>query len=237
MAEAAAATDNLAKKQEDLAKAQQDVVDKQKALNEAIEDYNKLLYGSENRQSGLDLLYNYKQAISAFSDEMTRAQELLEDSSSVEDSVTALTRYTNAAHQRLAYMQAEGTRYNAGLEARRNQLLSGATSYTNELTGNTTTINFGDYVKYNADTGLMAIDQKLIQDAKIADEWKDYIEKQVDDYNKLSQESLKNQDEIRKLEKEIQKRREDAIKKYADFEKDIADLKEMLKDNVVFNLD
>lgn len=223
MAEAAAATDNLAKKQEDLAKAQQDVADKQKALNEAIEDYNKLLYGSENRQSGLDLLYNYKQAISAFSDEMTRAQELLEDSSSVEDSVTALTRYTNAAHQRLAYMQAEGTRYNAGLEARRSQLLSGATSYTNELTGNTTTINFGDYVKYNADTGLMAIDQKLIQDAKIADEWKDYIEKQVDDYNKLSQESLKNQDEIRKLEKEIQKRREDAIKKYADFEKDIAE--------------
>ena len=223
MAEAAAATDNLTKKQEDLAKAQQDVADKQKALNKAIEEYNKLLYGSDNRQSGLDLLYNYKQAISAFSDEMARAQDILENSTSTDESVSALSRYTNAAHQRLAYMAAQGERYDAGLAARRNQLLGGVTSYTNELTGNTMTINFGDYVKYNADTGLMAIDQKLIQDAKIADEWKDYIEKQVDDYNKISQESLKNQDEIRKLEQEIQKRREDAIKKYADFEKDIAE--------------
>lgn len=233
IAEAATATDNLTKKQEDLAKAQKDVADKQKALNEAIADYNKLLYGSENRQSRLDLLYNYKEAISAFSDEMARAQELIEDSKSVDDSVAALSRYTNAAHQRLAYMNAQNERYDAGLAARRNQLLGGATSYTNELTGNTTTINFGDYVKYNADTGLIALDQKLIQDAKIADEWKDYIEKQVDDYNKLSMESLKNQDEIRKLEKEIQKRREDAIKKYADFEKDIAEtLKEAYQKQV-----
>ena len=233
MAEAATATDELTKKQEDLAKAQQDVIDKQKALNKAIEDYNKLLYGSSNRQSGLDLLYNYKQAISAFSDEMARAQELMEDAGSVDESVSALSRYTNAAHQRLAYMNAQNERYDAGLTARRNQLLSGTTSYTNKLTGNTTTINFGNYVKYNADTGLIALDQKLIQDAKIADEWKDYIEKQVDDYNKLSMESLKNQDEIRKLEKEIQKRREDAIKNYADFEKDIAEtLKEVYQKQV-----
>ena len=223
MAEAAESTNELAKKQEELAKAQQDVIDKQKSLNEAIADYNKLLYGSENRQSGLDLLYNYKEAISAFSDEMTRAQELMEDSQSINDSISALNRYTNAAHQRLAYMNAQDERYKAGLERRRNQLLGGSTSYTNELTGNTTTIDFGDYVKYNSSTGLMALDQKLIQDAKIADEWKDYIEKQVDDYNKIAQESLKNQDEIRKLEKEVQKRREDSIKKYADFEKDIAE--------------
>lgn len=221
--EAKKKTDDKTKSLKDLADAQKDVTDKQKALNEAIEAYNKLLYGSEYRQSGLDLLYNYKEAISAFSDEMTRAQELIENSKSVEESVSALSRYTNAAHQRLAYMNAQGERYDAGLATRRNQLLGGATSYTNELTGNTTTINFGDYVRYNADTGLMALDQKLIQDAKIADEWKDYIEKQVDDYNKISQESLKNQDEIRKLEQEIQKRREDAIKKYADFEKDIAE--------------
>lgn len=225
--------DKHKKAMEDYAKAQEDVAEKQKALNEAIAEYNKLLYGSENRQSGLDLLYNYKEAISAFSDEMARAQELIEDSKSVDDSVAALSRYTNAAHQRLAYMNAQNERYDAGLAARRNQLLGGATSYTNELTGNTTTINFGDYVKYNADTGLIALDQKLIQDAKIADEWKDYIEKQVDDYNKLSMESLKNQDEIRKLEKEIQKRREDAIKKYADFEKDIAEtLKEAYQKQV-----
>lgn len=225
--------DKHKKAMEDYAKAQEDVTEKQKALNEAIAEYNKLLYGSENRQSGLELLYNYKEAISAFSDEMARAQELIEDSKSVNDSVTALSRYTNAAHQRLAYMNAQNERYDAGLAARRNQLFSGATSYTNELTGNTTTINFGDYVKYNADTGLIALDQKLIQDAKIADEWKDYIEKQVDDYNKLSMESLKNQDEIRKLEKEIQKRREDAIKKYADFEKDIAEtLKEAYQKQV-----
>lgn len=225
--------DKHKKAMEDYAKAQEDVTEKQKALNEAIAEYNKLLYGSENRQSGLELLYNYKEAISAFSDEMSRAQELIEDSKSVNDSVTALSRYTNAAHQRLTYMNAQNERYDAGLTARRNQLLGGATSYTNELTGNTTTINFGDYVKYNADTGLIALDQKLIQDAKIADEWKDYIEKQVDDYNKLSMESLKNQDEIRKLEKEIQKRREDAIKKYADFEKDIAEtLKEVYQKQV-----
>lgn len=224
------------KAMEDYAKAQEDVIEKQKALNEAIEEYNKLLYGSDNRNSGLDLLYNYKEAISAFSDEMSRAQDILEDSSSVNDAINALQKYTSAAHSRLAWLGAQSNVYDQGLNERRNNLLNNSTSYDDERTGKRTTIKFSDYVKYNANTGLMSINQSLIQNAKIADHWKDYIEKQVDDYNKLYQENLKNQDEIRKLEKEIQKRREDAIKKYADFEKDIAETLKSVYQEQVDNL-
>lgn len=224
------------KTMEDYAKAQEDVIEKQKALNEAIEEYNKLLYGSDNRNSGLDLLYNYKEAISAFSDEMSRAQDILEDSSSVNDAINALQKYTSAAHSRLAWLGAQSNVYDQGLNERRNNLLNNSTSYDDERTGKRTTIKFSDYVKYNANTGLMSINQSLIQNAKIADHWKDYIEKQVDDYNKLYQENLKNQDEIRKLEKEIQKRREDAIKRYADFEKDIAETLKSVYQEQVDNL-
>jgi len=54
----------------------------------------------------LDLLYNYKQAISALSDEMARAQDLLDNATSVSESNNVLANYSRAAHQRLAYMKA-----------------------------------------------------------------------------------------------------------------------------------
>lgn len=215
--EAAAATDNLAKKQEDLAKAQKDVADKQKKLNEAIQEYNDLIYGSKNRKSSLDLLYNYKEAISAFSDELTRAKELFEDSSSFDEANKNLDRYLAAAHNSMAEYAAQNEVLKIGLEKRKNNLLNGGTSYEG------VNVRFGDYVKIDERTGLAAIDQRLLQEARFADKWKDQLESFVDDYNKYSQELLKNEDAMRKMEKEIQQMRMDATKKWADFEKDIAE--------------
>ena len=217
MQEAAATTDNLAKKQEDLAKAQQDVADKQKKLNEAIQEYNDLIYGSKNRKSSLDLLYNYKEAVSAFSDELTRAKELFEDSSSFDEANKNLDRYLAAAHNSMAEYAAQNEVLKIGLEKRKNNLLNGGTSYEG------VNVRFGDYVKIDERTGLAAVDQRLLQEARFADKWKDQLESFVDDYNKYSQELLKNEDAMRKMEKEIQQMRMDATKKWADFEKDIAE--------------
>lgn len=217
IAEASAATSDLTKKQEDLAKAQQDVVDKQKALNEAITDYNKLLYGSDNRKSTLDPLYNYQQAISYLNDEISRTKEILEDSKGFDEASENLNKYLSAAHYQLVQYQAENKVLEEGLAIRRNNLLNGSVSYQG------INVKFGDYVKIDEKTGLASIDQQLIQNAKIADKWKDQIESFVDDYNKYSQELLKNQDAVRKAEKEIQQLRMDATKKWADFEKSIAE--------------
>ena len=202
---------------EDFAKAQQDVVDKQKKLNEAIQEYNDLIYGSKNRKSSLDLLYNYKEAISAFSDELTRAKELFEDSSSFDEANKNLDRYLAAAHNSMAEYAAQNEVLKIGLEKRKNNLLNGGTSYEG------VNVRFGDYVKIDERTGLAAIDQRLLQEARFADKWKDQLESFVDDYNKYSQELLKNEDAMRKMEKEIQQMRMDATKKWADFEKDIAE--------------
>lgn len=209
--------DNHKKAMEDYAKAQQDVIDKQKDLNEAIAEYNKLLYGSDNRKSTLGPLYNYQQAISYLNDEISRTKEILEDSKGFDEASENLNKYLSAAHYQLIQYQAENKVLEEGLAIRRNNLLNGSVSYQG------INVKFGDYVKIDEKTGLASIDQQLIQNAKIADKWKDQIESFVDDYNKYSQELLKNQDAVRKAEKEIQQLRMDATKKWADFEKSIAE--------------
>lgn len=200
------------------ADALEDVAEKQKALNEAIQDYNNLLYGSENRKSSLDNLYNYQEAISYLSDELTRAKELLTDSKGYDEASKNLGRYLNAAHFQLVEYAAQNKVIEDGLAKRRDNLLNGGTSYEG------INVRFGDYVKIDDRTGLAAIDQRLLQEARFADKWKDQLESFVEDYNKYSQELLKNEDAMRKAEKEILKLREEATKKWADFEKDIAEV-------------
>lgn len=200
------------------ADALEDVAEKQKALNEAIQDYNNLLYGSENRKSSLDNLYNYQEAIGYLTDELTRAKELLTDSKGYDEASKNLGRYLNAAHYQLVEYAAQNKVIEDGLAKRRENLLNGGTSYEG------INVRFGDYVKIDDRTGLAAIDQRLLQEARFADKWKDQLESFVEDYNKYSQELLKNEDAMRKAEKEILKLREEATKKWADFEKGIADI-------------
>lgn len=212
---------------DDVAKAQQDVIDKQKALNEAIEEYNKLLYGSDNRKSSLDLLYNYQQALSAANDEMARSKELFEDSSELTEASKNLDKYVQSAHNSIKQYLAENEVLKSGLASRKNNLLNGGTSY------NGVNVRFGDYVKIDETTGLAAIDQRLLQNAKFADKWKDQLESFVDDYNKYSQELLKNEEQVRKIEKEIQDMRMKATKTWADFETSVAEtLKNEYKDQI-----
>jgi len=180
-----------------------------------------LLYGSENRKSSLDNLYNYQEAIGYLTDELARAKELLTDSKGYDEASKNLGRYLNAAHYQLVEYAAQNKVIEDGLAKRRENLLNGGTSYEG------INVRFGDYVKIDDRTGLAAIDQRLLQEARFADKWKDQLESFVEDYNKYSQELLKNEDAMRKAEKEILKLREEATKKWADFEKDIA---EVLKD-------
>lgn len=217
--------------EEALAKQQQEVIDKQNDLNEKIKEYAELIYGTNNRKSSLDVLYNYTEAINSFSDEISRSKELLADSKSIEDSTSALTRYTQATHNLLVEEKAKQEVIKAGL-SNFEDIFNKGTSYTDK-DGNTIDVNFNDYIKKDARTNKYIIDQRLLNEAKFADTWKDYLEEQVSNYNKYSEELLKSEDEVRKQEKELEDERNAARQKYVAMEKEIADaLKQQYQDEV-----
>lgn len=226
------AYDKMTDSAQKAADAYDDMIEKQEALNEKIKEYNELLYGKENRKSSLDVLYNYTEAINSFNDEISRSKELLADSKTLEESTAALTRYTQATHNLLVEEKAKQEVLKKGLANYENIIESG-TSYTDELTGNKIDVDFSEYVKKDARTNKYIIDQRLLNEAKFADTWKDYLEQQVSDYNKYSEELLKSEDEVRKKEKELEDERNSARKNYVAMEKEIADaLKQQYQDEV-----
>ena len=201
----------------------EDVTEKQEKLNEALKEYNDLLNGSDNRKSSLDYLYNYDEAITSFNDEISRSKDLMADSKTIQDSAAALTRYAQATHNLIAEETAKQDVIKQGLANYANMIENGSYSYTNRETGATTNINFGNYAKKDSRTGKYIIDQRLLNESKFADKWKDQLEEQVSMYNKYADELLKSEDNVRKAEKEIRDERNAALKKYVSMEKEIAD--------------
>lgn len=227
------ATEEKTKADEEYAKALKDVADKQEALNEKLKEYNDLLYGSDNRKSSLDFLYNYDEAIKSFNDEISRSKELMEDATSTDESTAALQRYTAATHNLLAEERAKQKVIQSGLENYAKMIEEGSYAYTNATTGEKTTINFGDYAKKDSRTGKYIIDQRLINESRFTDEIKDLLEQQVSTYNKYSEELLKSEDNVRKAEKELQEERKAALKNFTAMQKELADaLKQHYQDEV-----
>lgn len=228
--EATPTVEDLTKKEKELTDAQkayadqlEDVAEKQEKLNEALKEYNDLLNGSDNRKSSLDYLYNYDEAINSFNDEISRSKDLMADSKTIQDSAAALTRYAQATHNLIAEETAKQDVIKQGLANYANMIENGSYSYTNRETGATTNINFGNYAKKDSRTGKYIIDQRLLNESKFADKWKDQLEEQVSMYNKYADELLKSEDSVRKAEKEIRDERNAALKKYVSMEQEIAD--------------
>lgn len=227
------ATKNYEKALKDLAKAQEDVAEKQKDLNDKIKAYNDLLNGSENRKSSLDNLYNYNEALSSFNDELSRAKDIVEDANTIDSAIDAMSRYGAATKQLIAEEKAKQEAIKAGLNNYGNMIENGTYAYTNSQTGETTNINFGNYARKDTRTGKYMLDQRLLNEARFGDKFKDLIEQQVSEYNKYADELLKSEDNVRKAEKDIQKEREDALKKYVALETQLAEaLKKQYEDEV-----
>ena len=227
------ATKEYEKALKDLAKAQEDVADKQKDLNEKIKAYNDLLNGSENRKSSLDNLYNYNEALSSFNDELSRTKDMVEDANTIDSAIDAMSRYGAATKQLITEEKAKQETIKAGLNNYGNMIENGTYAYTNSQTGETTNINFGNYARKDARTGKYMLDQRLLNEARFGDKFKDLIEQQVSEYNKYADELLKSEDNVRKAEKDIQKEREDALKKYVALETQLAEaLKKQYEDEV-----
>lgn len=227
------ATKNYEKALKDLAKAQEDVADKQKDLNDKIKAYNDLLNGSENRKSSLDNLYNYNEALSSFNDELSRAKDIVEDANTIDSAIDAMSRYGAATKQLITEEKAKQEAIKDGLNNYGNMIENGTYAYTNSQTGETTNINFGSYARKDSRTGKYMLDQRLLNEARFGDKFKDLIEQQVSEYNKYADELLKSEDNVRKAEKDIQKEREDALKKYVALETQLAEaLKKQYEDEV-----
>lgn len=208
---------------ENYEKQQETVTEKQKALNDKLKEYNDLIYGSDNRKSGLDLLYNYEQALSSLNDEMERSKELLEDSKTREEAYENLKNYTQATHAYLVEEKAKQRVIEQGLANYARMIESGSASYTNKETGEQINVNFGAYAKKDSRTGKYIIDQRLLQESKFTDEYKELIEQQISTYNEYVDKYKESQDKVRKIEKELQQQRIEAVKNYASMEKTIAD--------------
>ena len=216
--------DKATKAMEDYEAQQETVIEKQKSLNDKLKEYNDLLYGSDNRKTGLDLLYNYEQAISNLNDEMERSKELLEDSKTREEAYQSLTRYTQATHAYIAEEKARQKVIEQGLANYAEMIESGSALYTNAETGEQINVNFGDYARKDSRTGKYIIDQRLLEESKFTDKYKELIEEQISTYNDYVDKYKQSEDTIRKIEKEIQEQRETAVKNYAAMEKTIADM-------------
>ena len=223
MLEAKGLTADATKAQEDYNKALDEYNDKLKNVNEKLKEYNELLYGTENRKSSLDYLYNYDEAIKSFNDEISRSKDLLDDAQTIDESTSALQRYADATHNLLVEERAKQEVLKAGLDNYADMIENHGVSYTDNETGKQIDVNFGDYVKKDERTGKYVIDQRLINEAKFSDEWKDYLEEQVSNYNKYSEDLLTSEDNVRKAEKEIQDLRKEALKNYAAMETEIAE--------------
>lgn len=232
--------ENIKKAEEDIEKARKDYQDqletieeKQKAINDAIEKYNELLYGSANRKGKLDLFYNYEQALSSLTDAMSRAEEKLGIAQDIDSATEALNNYAIAAKNLIATEKAKQVSIQAGLANYANMIENGTASYTNRETGQQIGIRFGDYAKKDKATGKYILNQRLLNQAKFNDEYKNLIEENIETYNKYLDEYNKINDEIAKKEKEFQEKRKQALKAYSDFEKSIADaLKAQYEDEV-----
>lgn len=216
------ALDDLKDKTEAYNEALEEQKEKQEALNDAIKEYNELLYGTKNRESTLDPLYNYQTKLEALEAEVERAKELLESPANVDEAKSALNSYMNNVHQQLVTQKAEQQVYNDYIKAMESDFFGHVESFNDPINGTSFNVNFGDYVT-KLSNGMYAINQSLLQQARIPDTIAEEIEKGVSDINTRVQEAKENEDKMREIEKEVQERRDEATRNYAAMETELAD--------------
>ena len=218
---------------EDATDKTEELADAQEKLNDALKEYNELLYGSENRASSLDFLYNYSEALDTFNSQIEDAKENLNEASSIDAAIDSWEEYGNAAHNALAQEQARQQVIQQGLDNYADMIENGTASYQNKETGETISINFGDYASYDERTGKYQVDQALLNQARFNDSYKDLIEEQIETYNNYVDEYETSRQNIEKIEKEFQEQIETANSNYAAMEDEIANvLKEKYQEEV-----
>lgn len=222
-ATANALQDKLTEATDNYNKQLETINEKQEALNDKLKEYQDLLYGSDYRKSGLDLLYNYEEAISSLNEEMERTKDLLSDSKTIDEAYVNLKKYASATHDYLVEERARQEVIKQGLANYANMIENGSASYTDQESGRRVNINFGDYARLDSRTGKYMLDQRLLEESKFADKYKDLIEQQISEHNSYVDKLKQSEDELLKIEKEFQKQREEAVKNYASMEKTLAD--------------
>ena len=222
-ATANALQDKLTEATDNYNKQLETINEKQEALNDRLKEYQDLLYGSDYRKSGLDFLYNYEEAISSLNEEMERTKDLLSDSKTIDEAYVNLKKYTSATHDYLVEERARQEVIKQGLANYANMIENGSASYTDQESGRNVNIHFGDYARLDSRTGKYILDQRLLEESKFADKYKDLIEHQISEHNSYVDKLKQSENEILKIEKEFQKQREEAVKNYASMEKTLAD--------------
>jgi hypothetical protein len=130
-------------------------------LNDKLKEYNELLYGSPNRKSSLDVLYNYTEVINSFNDEISRSKNLLDNAKTTEEATAALQRYGAATHNVIAEETAKQKVLKAGLAEFEKKINDGF-KYKDEETGKNINVDFSKYASKDPRTGKYLVDTKAI---------------------------------------------------------------------------
>jgi len=128
-ATAEALQDKLTEATDNYNKQLETINEKQEALNDRLKEYQDLLYGTEDRKSGLDLLYNYEEAINSLNEEMERTKDLLGDSKNLDEAYSNLKKYTTATHEYLVEERARQQVIKQGLDNYADMIEHGSASY------------------------------------------------------------------------------------------------------------
>ncbi len=219
--------------EESVADAEESLAEAEEKLADALEDYSELLYGSDNRASTLDNLYNYTEAINSYTNAASRAEDELSDATTIEEATQAWQDYANAYHNVIAYTEAESQVIEEALANYSDWIENATSSYVDEENGNTITINYSDYVTYDENTGKYVLDQQLLNQAEFNDDYKELLETQVENYNKYSEELLSLEEQQKEAEEALQEARKQAYQDYASMEEEIASvLQEQYQDEI-----
>jgi hypothetical protein len=167
---------------------------------------------------------------------MERTKDLLGDSKTIDEAYTNLKKYTSATHDYLVEERARQEVIKQGLANYANMIENGSASYTDQESGRRININFGDYARLDSRTGKYMLDQRLLEESKFADKYKDLIEQQISEHNSYVDKLKQSEDGLLKIEKEFQKQREEAVKNYASMEKTLADALKAQYEEEVNNL-
>ena len=216
--------------------AYDDIIKKQEALAEAQRKLNDTLYGSGTRKTSLDDLYNYQTALDALNASIEEIKENLEDFEGSPKEL--LDQLFSTTRNKAVYLEAENDRYNAAIKSTYNSLVGQVNDYMKTI-GNGSKYNTSDFFQYNPLLDRYEIDQAAINSAQINDDFKGFIEKQIDLMNQYKKNIQNNNKEIKKTEKDLEDYRnkardnyisveEEVVKKLEEFyKKQIDDKKEM----------
>lgn len=231
--------DNAAKKVNEQLEKVQDALEKindaQEKVIEAQDKLNEALYGSENRKSSLDGLYNYTTNLGRLEKKANDAKTALEDLTNTENPNDLFNTYVANTKGWITTQKAEN-------QVRQQDVNNNLNVLDNEIYNKIAQLN-AENPNRNLDTNLRNYYTKVgdrinvnfaaIADAQLPDDFKSYIEERIQAINEQYNAIEDNEDKIAEKEKELNELQKKLRKEYINLEEKVINtLKEKYEEEI-----